>query len=618
MDKNEERKKAIAAKRKRLEELRRNKARSAAPTASNAVAASAAATTSENPERSDEGLDDLIHELLAKPTTGEPAASVQVASPNPAEKDEEEGENDARTVAKDRPELRVVNAVSSVNIPFRPIETYEKGVQTDAVEQSAFHEVTSPKRRSFRGMDRERTGSIDSGGLGLDIESKEKALNGTETDQNNEAPSPMKEEEQATVETGEDYLSFLNQGVRVIERALKQNSEFDVTKDYGGADAGASSVKESISFVETIFDERWSKGRTITDIQFSPHHKELFLASHTKRIATSDLDWSRGASDPNGVVLVWSLHMARERPEYVFTCQSPVHCALFHPFAANLIIGGTYSGQIVMWDLRAKSVPIQRSLLSPESHTHPVYSMSITGSANAHNLVSLSTDGRLCTWSPGNISQPTDSKLLKWNKKDVTATTLSFPDGETNELCMGGEDGGLFKVQIHGSKGGVHSRSEAHFGPVTSMAFHKGSASTADLFLTSSMDWTVKLWSNRSMEKPMKVFEHSQDYVFDAKWSPTHPALFASGNGSGHLDLWNINQNMEVPQASIKIPSLNEAEGSRPALSSLQWMSNGRRIIAGDSAGFLHIYEVSNEIALPRRDEWNRLENTAAGLIESI
>ena len=39
---------------------------------------------------------------------------------------------------------------------------------------------------------------------------------------------------------------------------------------------------------------------------------------------------------------------------------------MFHP---NLVIAGTYSGQIVMWDLRCnKRTPIQRSSLSSNNH----------------------------------------------------------------------------------------------------------------------------------------------------------------------------------------------------------------------------------------------------------
>ena len=76
----------------------------------------------------------------------------------------------------------------------------------------------------------------------------------------------------------------------------------------------------------------------------------------------------------------------------------------FHP---HYVIGGTYSGQIVIWDVRSgKRTPVQRSLLSAGAHTHPVYCLELVGSQNAHNLISVSTNGKLCSWNLDNLSQP--------------------------------------------------------------------------------------------------------------------------------------------------------------------------------------------------------------------
>lgn len=76
----------------------------------------------------------------------------------------------------------------------------------------------------------------------------------------------------------------------------------------------------------------------------------------------------------------------------------------FHP---SYIIGGTYSGQLVLWDIRSgKRTPVQRSPLSSSAHTHPVYCLDVVGSQNAHNLISASTDGRICSWNIDMLSQP--------------------------------------------------------------------------------------------------------------------------------------------------------------------------------------------------------------------
>ena len=51
--------------------------------------------------------------------------------------------------------------------------------------------------------------------------------------------------------------------------------------------------------------------------------------------------------------------------------------------------------QIVLWDNRVqKRTPVQRSPLSASAHTHPVYCTRVVGTENAHNLISVSTDGK--------------------------------------------------------------------------------------------------------------------------------------------------------------------------------------------------------------------------------
>jgi len=47
-------------------------------------------------------------------------------------------------------------------------------------------------------------------------------------------------------------------------------------------------------------------------------------------------------------------------------------------------------------------------------------------------------------------------------------------------------------------------------------------------------------------------FEDNGDYVYDVEWSPINPALFAAVDGTGKLDLWNLNNDTEV-----KIKNMN-------------------------------------------------------------
>ncbi|XP_020906070.1 cytoplasmic dynein 1 intermediate chain 2-like [Exaiptasia diaphana] len=121
------------------------------------------------------------------------------------------------------------------------------------------------------------------------------------------------------------------------------------------------------------------------------------------------------------------------------------------------------------------------------------------------------------------------------------------------------------------------------------------------LFLTSSFDWTLKLWSHKS-HRPVYSFEDNGDYIYDVQWSPIHPALFATVDGMGKLDLWNLNTDTEVPitSSATEMTSLNR----------VRWTNSGHQIAVGDDDGKVFIYDVGEQLAVPRADEWSRLQNT--------
>ncbi|KTF79908.1 hypothetical protein cypCar_00045942 [Cyprinus carpio] len=54
-----------------------------------------------------------------------------------------------------------------------------------------------------------------------------------------------------------------------------------------------------------------------------------------------------------------------------------------------------------------------------------------------------------------------------------------------------------------------------------------------------------------------------------------------------------------------------------PALNRLRWSQSGREIVVGDSEGQIHIYDVGEQIAVPRSDEWTRFVRTLADIHEN-
>ncbi|XP_063139075.1 cytoplasmic dynein 1 intermediate chain 2 isoform X7 [Rattus norvegicus] len=476
--------------------------------------------------------------------------------------------------------------ITQVDFPPREIVTYTKETQTPVTAQ--------PKE------DEEEEDDVAAPKPPVEPE-EEKILKKDEENDSKAPPHELTEEEKQQILHSEEFLSFFDHSTRIVERALSE--QINIFFDYSGRDLedkeGEIQAGAKLSLNRQFFDERWSKHRVVSCLDWSSQYPELLVASYNNN--------EEAPHEPDGVALVWNMKYKKTTPEYVFHCQSAVMSATFAKFHPNLVVGGTYSGQIVLWDNRSnKRTPVQRTPLSAAAHTHPVYCVNVVGTQNAHNLISISTDGKICSWSLDMLSHPQDSmELVHKQSKAVAVTSMSFPVGDVNNFVVGSEEGSVYTACRHGSKAGISEMFEGHQGPITGIHCHAavGAVDFSHLFVTSSFDWTVKLWTTKN-NKPLYSFEDNSDYVYDVMWSPTHPALFACVDGMGRLDLWNLNNDTEVPTASISV------EGN-PALNRVRWTHSGREIAVGDSEGQIVIYDVG-EIAVPRNDEWARFGRTLA------
>ncbi|XP_008996949.1 cytoplasmic dynein 1 intermediate chain 2 isoform X1 [Callithrix jacchus] len=492
--------------------------------------------------------------------------------------------------------------ITQVDFPPREIVTYTKETQTPVMAQ--------PKEgktkvifiaESQENTDEEEDDDVVAPKPPIEPE-EEKTLKKDEENDSKAPPHELTEEEKQQILHSEEFLSFFDHSTRIVERALSE--QINIFFDYSGRDLedkeGEIQAGAKLSLNRQFFDERWSKHRVVSCLDWSSQYPELLVASYNNN--------DDAPHEPDGVALVWNMKYKKTTPEYVFHCQSAVMSATFAKFHPNLVVGGTYSGQIVLWDNRSnKRTPVQRTPLSAAAHTHPVYCVNVVGTQNAHNLISISTDGKICSWSLDMLSHPQDSmELVHKQSKAVAVTSMSFPVGDVNNFVVGSEEGSVYTACRHGSKAGISEMFEGHQGPITGIHCHAavGAVDFSHLFVTSSFDWTVKLWTTKN-NKPLYSFEDNSDYVYDVMWSPTHPALFACVDGMGRLDLWNLNNDTEVPTASISV------EGN-PALNRVRWTHSGREIAVGDSEGQIVIYDVGEQIAVPRNDEWARFGRTLA------
>jgi len=300
-----------------------------------------------------------------------------------------------------------------------------------------------------------------------------------------------------------------------------------------------------------------------------------------------------------------------------------VLCACWDASNAAILVGGTHSGQIVLWDTRSPStLPVQRSPLD-------------AGAPHARGIVALrprsdgtfataSSDGVVCCWSAAQLQRPVDTQVVagpgEYGKVSqpvaISAMELcdsALPDAAQHELLVGDERGCLFATRagrvMDSSAAAVRSFGDGHFGTVTSVkAQTSNSARDKDLngmrrslFLTTSIDWTARLWSTaQGRNAPLAVFEHgAHEYVTDAEWSPQRASLFATTTSGGLLSLWRCTRsNPAAPQKRV----------SSAALTRLAWSDDGRRIACADAAGATRVLKLSDALAATDAHDDARLD----------
>ncbi|KAK4047408.1 hypothetical protein OIV83_005455 [Microbotryomycetes sp. JL201] len=551
--------------------------------------------------------------------------------------------------------------------PPKPKELYDKGIQTadSAVQRPEGSVNLSREPVALLGDPRSHAGGVESENaeqlrarILAELEQERKELDAEIAEEKRKTEELLEREraqglsgaELSSVLASTPFLDFISQSTKVVQRALADS--YDYLKDYSiVSDEGQDSDdKAKIKLLGSWADSTWGKGRSVTAVDWSTKFPELFVAAYNKN--------PLAMNEPHGIACVWNLHSPNE-PEYVFHAQSDLLSIAFSPFHPNLVIGGTYSGQILIWDTRSRNPsPVLKTPLSSTGHTHPVYSLTMVGTQNAHNLISASTDGMVCAWTLDMVARPQEALELvhqAHNRTDeVSVTCLGFPQGEPGMFWCGTEEGNVYNVNRHdraGAKAGLVQQRvwKGHSGPVTSIDFHpiEGPVDLSNLFITSGVDWTVKIWASGvtssrgssggtiaaggagamsgatttvkdsrggvvQVSEPIMSMEGSDDYVYDARWHPHHPAVFASVDGAGKLNFWNINVDTEVPVLSILV-----GVAGPKGLNKVAWnKKDGKRLAVGSSDGSVYVYDVSPDLVTPGEDDWEQLRRVCTTALE--
>jgi len=395
----------------------------------------------------------------------------------------------------------VKNVSNTVSIlPLIPV-TYEKGIQTgerdhDDIEEEEHYDdndrLTNPPLSSKVDSHQILDDKIQGTNTPSTVETIDKAvlsLSVVGTTSTSVASMKLTDAQRSNVITSKDFIFFLSKSSLLVERALSiSESHIDLLKDFSIDDRGQNDNQSNSNdkvlqlSSSSSYDSDITAGRPVMDLKWSHLIPDLFLVAYGSKASSSSsssssslssfgMSYSSQASMVNsihssyssnsrggggggssslgnedipGLVCVWSKDL-HTRPEFRFIASSPILSALFHTSEQHNIVGGCYSGQILVWDMRVQSgksismreLPVQKSSITGRGHKQPVYAMSmiispststsstssLTSSSGAsssssssmmiiYELLSISTDGLLCRWDITRLVEPLSCSFL--------------------------------------------------------------------------------------------------------------------------------------------------------------------------------------------------------------
>ena len=425
---------------------------------------------------------------------------------------------------------------------------------------------------------------------------------------------PEEEREKYLKNYKDEINEFLKPKKKYMERAINEVPLYNIFQndDYEFPESLPDSNELVHPLVE-FYDESCAK-KTVTSLEWSMKYPELLLSCYSKR--TDDFN----TNQKNGLIYIWSMAI-RKVPEFTFTCQPEITSAIFHPYNPKLIIGGTHTGQVLIWDTRGKQNAVYKTPLGlgggqsgAKTHTSDITGLGVIGSTNSSHIVSLS-NGAICLWSLNNLSSPVKRIELKTQQQkrenedltEMCILSMGMQQYETNNLIIGSDDNNIYQVSLsedNNNKNVIMNTFKDHEGPIYSVDFHPSdyfnTCSFTHLFATSSADWTTKIWSKQNPNKPIFTIENSNNYVYSSKWNPINASLLATGDGDGYLDIMDLNKDIEVPRVHCKI--------GNEALNKICWTEDGKRITVGDSAGKIQLFALDKRVYSSSGENSKRFE----------
>jgi len=349
------------------------------------------------------------------------------------------------------------------------------------------------------------------------------------------------------------YSEAMKLSIKLMERMVNQNAESEIYHDFKYWEDAADEFRldgDGTVLPLWRFTSEKVKRKQVTAIRWNPRYPDLFA------VGFGSYDFMRQGT---GCICCYSLKNTKF-PEYIFNTDSGVCSLDWHPERPGLLAVGLYDGTVLVYDVRGRTKkPIYASTIRTHKHTDPVWEVrwNDTKELGALSFYSVSADGRVAIWL-----------LMKDKLESEELMALKLHSGDEEDTGLTGLAGGLC-FDFHRSnedlflvgteEGRIHKCSKSYSGQYLdtyeghSMAVYSVKWNTyhSNIFISSSADWTVKMWDHNS-KSPVMSFDLAQP-VGDVAWAPYSSTVFAAVTADGLVHVYDLNINRNGPLCLQKV-----------------------------------------------------------------
>ncbi|XP_066566792.1 dynein axonemal intermediate chain 1 [Amia ocellicauda] len=363
--------------------------------------------------------------------------------------------------------------------------------------------------------------------------------------------TPTKKEEgknkkkSMVIETQSDDITKVGKVAKIIERMVNQNTFDDIAQDFKYFEDASDEFREQEGTLLPLWKFQYDKAKrlAVTSLCWNQTYKDLFAVGH------GSYDFTKQG---HGMLLFYSLKNSTF-PEYSFPTDSGVMCLDIHPICPYMVVVGFYDGNVAVYNLKEEGEqPAYKSTANTGKHTDPVWQVKWQKDDmdNNHNLFSVSSDGRVVSWTlvknelvftdiirlsgEGAVTDGPEGLQLQTM---ACGTSFDFHKQIDYLFLVGTEEGKIHKCSKAYSSQFLETY-HAHNMAVDTLRwnhFH------SKVFISCSSDWTVKIWDH-TVKTPMFTFDLNAP-VGDVAWSPYSSTVFAAVTTDGKVHVFDLSVN---------------------------------------------------------------------------